>query len=568
MGASAIEIEGYHDVEPIGSGGVGVVYRATRSSTGRVVAIKVLRDLSDESVAWHRTRRELTALVALAGHANVIQLFEVFELLQGPALSMEYAPGGSIADLLDRRHGVVPIAETVLVGQQTAAALVAAHAQGIVHRDIKPHNLLIDAYGQIKLCDFGIASLTRTDGFRTRTGAWSMRYASPEDLDGEVEVGPASDVYSLGATLLHLAHGAPPSLKDRLAEWVPPISDDPHQTELDELLASCLQPRPGRRPSADELVDRLERLGWALDERCRALPVDGPDFVDRVGYSEAIVVGSRSGRVPDRVRPSLDTSAGDLDSAETVVRPGRRPPARPIGRPQPRRRWRAIVAAMTVLAVLGLAVLVWWPKGSGGSIEMASSVATEPDVSPPASVVTTRSVSAPHVEPAPTTITTSNEPVLSFGDRPDGLVAIDDASLVWPFGDVGECLIQTIGVAELQPVSCERPHDLQRIAVGELDTIEFPPGSGFDRATVQAAVEAACATAFESFVGPDGDLGVLDVPVTRPSAASWRQGDRHFQCLIGVAQRRISGDAGGAAGAVLANAVRSAGPARKTDQPP
>ena len=195
---------------------------------------------------------------------------------------------------------------------------------------------------------------------------------------------------------------------------------------------------------------------------------------------------------------------------------------------------------------------------------MASSVATELDVSPPVSAVTTPSVSAPRVEPAPTTIATSNQPVLSLGDRPNGLVAIDDASLVWPFGDVGECLIQSIGVAELQPVSCERPHDLQRIAVGELDTIEFPLGSAFDRATVQAAVEAVCATAFESFVGPEGDPGVLDVPVTRPSAASWQQGDRRFQCLIGVAQRRIFGDAGGATVEVAARTpVESAGPARK-----
>ena len=544
MGASAIEIEGHHDVEPIGSGGVGVVYRATRSSTGRVVAIKVLRDLSDESVAWHRTRRELTALVALAGHANVIQLFEVFELPQGPALSMEYAPGGSIADLLDRRQGVLPIAETVLVGRHTAAGLAAAHAQGIVHRDIKPQNLLIDAFGQVKLCDFGIASLTRTEGFRTRTNAWSMRYASPEDLDGDLDVGPASDVYSLGATLLHLAHGAPPSLKDRLVEWVPSTSDDPHQTELDDLLASCLQPQPGRRPSAAEFVERLERLGWALDERCRALPVDAPVFVDRDDRSEAIAVGSRPVRVADLGRPSLDSSDG-LDPDETVVRPGRRPPARPSGRARPRRRWRAFVAATTVLVVLGLAALVWWP--TGGSNEMASSIAVEFVASPPAPAVTTPSVPAEQVEPTPTTIAASNERVLSLGDRPGDLVAIDDASLVWPFGDVGECLIQMIGVAELQPVSCEQPHDLQRIAVSELDTTEFPPGSAFDQANVQAAVEVVCATAFESFVGPEaeqGVQGVLDVPVTRPSAASWQQGDRRFQCLVGASQRRIVGDAG------------------------
>ena len=75
-GTDVFEIAGYSGVERIGQGGVGVVYRATRRSTGGIVAIKVLRDVSDESVVWHRTRRELTALVALAGHANVIQLVE------------------------------------------------------------------------------------------------------------------------------------------------------------------------------------------------------------------------------------------------------------------------------------------------------------------------------------------------------------------------------------------------------------------------------------------------------------------------------------------------------------
>ncbi len=146
---------------------------------------------------------------SVGGHGNVIGVIEVLDLPTGPALVMEYAPGGSVAGLIERRDAGLTVSEAVLVGRHTAAALVAAHDQGIVHRDLKPQNLLIDAYGQVKLCDFGIASLARSDEFRHRTSALSMRYASPEDLDDEAEVTTASDVYSLGATLLHLVRGAP-----------------------------------------------------------------------------------------------------------------------------------------------------------------------------------------------------------------------------------------------------------------------------------------------------------------------------------------------------------------------
>lgn len=515
-----ISIEGYTDVEQIGRGGIGDVYRAVRTSTGGTVAIKVLRDISDESVAWHRTRRELTALVSLAGHANVIRLIEVLDLPEGPALVMEHAPGGSVADLMLRRDRPLSVGETVLVGRQTATALVAAHERGIVHRDVKPQNLLIDAYGQVKLCDFGIAAMARSEEFQARTSAISMRYASPEDLDDEVDVGPASDVYSLGATLLHLARGAPPTLRERLAPWVPPATDDEELAALDTIIASCLHPSPEERPSAAQVADELERLGWSIDERNRAIAFESVDLVDdlddaptdqRADAPSPLQIAAAAGRADDAPtvarspgpddradEPIDDTGDGTDDAVElvehddTVYRPDRRP-VRPAP-PPARRRWPIVAAVAALVVVVAVSAVVLWPDGGAAGVE--------------------------------------------FVERPGDLT--DVRSLDWPTGAVRECLVQRDDT--LDPVGCGEPHDLQRVAVGTLDE---PADTGFDEAAVQAAVRAACDAAFVSFVGVAPAESDFDAPFSAPSVATWEQGDRGYQCLLGVAGRRIVGDAEG-----------------------
>ena len=523
-----ISIEGYSDLSRIGQGGLGDVYRATRDSTGGTVAIKVLRDVSDESVVWHRTRRELTALVRLAGHGNVIQLLELLELPEGPALVMEYAPGGSVADMMDRRDETLSVGEVVFVGRHIATALVAAHAEGIVHRDVKPQNLLIDAYGQVKLCDFGIAAMARSDEFRTRTNAISMRYASPEDLDDEIDVGPASDVYSLGATLLHLARGAPPTLKERLAPWTAPPAADPDLAALDRIVAACLHPAPIERPTAARVVDELERLSWSLDERNRSLAPD-VDSIDRRTSEPSDE--SPSGRAdpahppatddpppPPRVeRPPDPVEVGPTRSTpqpastptpaldETVMRPDRRPPPRPAPvRPSPGRPWGRISAA--VVAIVAVAGGLLWSL-QRDSDEVAEST-------------------------------------LTAVERPGGLDEV--TSVEWPLGPTGECLVQTAGSAQLDAIGCASPHDLQRIRAGELDAVLFPPDIPFDEDAVRAVVRDECDAAFEVVIGLAPAASEFDAPFSAPSASTWPDGDRRYQCFIGLADRRVVGDATGA----------------------
>ena len=201
---------GFVDLVQIGAGGLGDVYRATRESTNGLVALKFLRQIDDASSSWRRVHRELAALVELKGHPHVVGVEEVLTSADGPVIVMEYAPGGTVYALIQSRGGLLQPSEVLLIALHTASAVVAAHALGIVHRDIKPHNLLISSFGQVKVCDFGIASMARHEQFRSRTSALSYQYASPEELDDEPDVGPPTDIYSLGATLQHALSGRMP----------------------------------------------------------------------------------------------------------------------------------------------------------------------------------------------------------------------------------------------------------------------------------------------------------------------------------------------------------------------
>jgi hypothetical protein len=465
-------IAGYHSFVRIGRGGLGDVYRAVEAATGATVAVKVLRDVSDSSLAWHRTRRELTALMALSGHPHVIGPIELIDHTDGPALVMEFAEGGSVADLLRDREGrpqpYLTVQETVFVGRQTAAALVAAHQRGIVHRDIKPQNLLIDGLGQIKLCDFGIAALTHDEEYRTRTNAVSTRYASPEDLEHDDPVGPAADIYSLGATMLHLVRGAPPTLRDRLVAWVPPATDDVDLAALDELIARCLNPDPAARPTATDLLQGFHELDpFDPADRVKALPV--------------------------RIRRCTDEPLIRLDDS-TTVHPTSQPAEPDVAMLLARPKIEVAPRRKLVVAGTAVATAVFLVGGAMGVRALGSA-----------------EQSGPVTAPRPATLST--------------LVSAD-----WTAGAVGDCLVQPQGSDALEVVACDQPHDLQRFATGTVTD---------DR----SVVEQRCSEAFEGFVGGAPDESKLSIAQTRPSAESWTQGDRNFQCYLGIEGQRITGDA-------------------------
>jgi hypothetical protein len=246
----------------------------------------------------------------------VVQIEEVLEVDGRPVLVMEFASGGSVAGLLERRGGRLSVGEVVLVGVQVADALAAAHGVGVVHRDIKPQNVLVGSFGQVKVCDFGISALAWSEEFRGHTSALSYRYASPEELDDAPDVGSPADVYSLGATLAHCLVGRPPRFGDRdetgrrrPLEWVVPDGLDVGVgRELGEVIEACLELRPDRRPSAVEVGDRLERVDVRLGGlRVRSLVSSVPG-------------GFEVGVGPTVLREVVSTVPG-VSAGETVARP-------------------------------------------------------------------------------------------------------------------------------------------------------------------------------------------------------------------------------------------------------
>ena len=206
-GEHVLDIPGYDEVEEIGRGGFGVVYRARQRDLDRTVAVKVLTDAVDaRSIA--RFDRERRTLGALADHPNVVTIFESGTTRQGqPYLTMEHLAGGSLGDLL-ARVGRIDWRAAVAAVVAVCGAVETAHRIGVLHRDIKPDNILLDRRGEVVLADFGIAG--HVGGTATATGSVtaSVGHAPPEVLTGARST-PVADVYSLGSTLFALLAGGP-----------------------------------------------------------------------------------------------------------------------------------------------------------------------------------------------------------------------------------------------------------------------------------------------------------------------------------------------------------------------
>ncbi len=329
---------GFDGVEEIGRGGFGVVYRCAQPQLDRSVAVKVLtNDLDPDNL--DRFMREQRAMGRLSGHPHIVTVLQVGTTLSGrPFIMMPYHGKGSVWTLIDC-HGPLDWRETLSIGVKLAGALEAAHRAGILHRDVKPGNILLTDYGEPQLTDFGLARIA--GGFETTAEVimGSPAFIAPEVLEGATPT-TGSDVYSLGATLFCVATGHPPmgrSIPDLLHERGVP--DD----VVGVLERAMVRDPSGRETSAagygEQLRDVQRRCRVSVDDM--ALPVD--------------LTAERGG----------SASTGSLDRRDSTLTP-----------PAPTTKYRPPAAAqslvlrdrlMTILRAAGRRrlILIYAPSGYG-----------------------------------------------------------------------------------------------------------------------------------------------------------------------------------------------------------
>lgn len=364
-------IEGLTDFRRIGSGGFSTVYVAWEEAFSRRVAVKILDQL-DEATG-RRFARERTLMGQSSGHPNVITPIR-FGLTTSdkPFLVMQFMEGGSLQDTVDRGE-LVPWRQAVALIRPIAEALGDSHDAGILHKDVKPANILLARNGTPSLTDFGIASAR--DATVTQM-SFTFAHAPPETFSDDTDVrDERSDLYSLASTLHTIVAGRPPfirgrddsqlALLNRIAHHpVPPTGEDPL---LDEFLSWAMAKDPAQRPqTAAEFVDGLDRV------------VAGDDLTSLRSLDTVIRSPLEHERSPaETVRPD-EPPGPDLTASEGADgnRAGTEDDGWPesrVGRAASRRRWIDVAGwAVALLAVIGAGAAGWFAFGPDGPTDEAS----------------------------------------------------------------------------------------------------------------------------------------------------------------------------------------------------
>ena len=277
----------YQILEEIGRGGMGVIYRARQRHSRRIVALKrISSHHADSQDTLMRFRREAQAAANL-DHPNILPIYEVSESHDGlPFFSMKFAAAGSLLEAAPALRSQPRRAVALMA--KVARAVQYAHEQGILHRDLKPGNILLDGRGEPLVSDFGLAKWLEPTGHLTRTPTvfGTPGYIAPEQVNGSAgNLTPAADIYSLGAVLFDLLTGQPPFTGEHALKTIQQATQKPApklrslapalDRDLEIICAKCLERDPkARYRSAGELTDDLER--WLHGRSIVARPVSPP----------------------------------------------------------------------------------------------------------------------------------------------------------------------------------------------------------------------------------------------------------------------------------------------------
>ncbi|MDJ0340591.1 serine/threonine-protein kinase [Streptomyces sp. H10-C2] len=395
----------YRLVERIGRGGMGTVWRAEDELLGRQVAVKKLHPpqphLHEDELAtiFERTRREARAAARIS-HPNVIVVHDVVDDAGLPSIVMEYVPSMTLGEVL-KKDGALPPEEAARVGRGMVAALRAAHRAGVLHRDVKPGNVLLGEDGRVVLTDFGIAQASGNSTL-TRTGELigSIDFLSPERIKG-LPPGPEADLWALGATLYQAVEGRSPFRRDTAIETAYAISQDPvlpalNAGPLEHVIARLLAKEPSERMSAED-AERLLRLPAAEADTTRFASRRSATPSPSSGASSASPAGSPtlSPNAPHPEPAPLTASvtvghgadhgahhgAGPGDGARTGTLTG----ARATAPPRRRRKASWLIAALTVVAVAagGTLAFAHFRDGSGSTTGSGTHTAGPPVTATP-----------------------------------------------------------------------------------------------------------------------------------------------------------------------------------------
>ncbi|MEV0206016.1 protein kinase [Streptomyces sp. NPDC050788] len=359
----------YRLADSIGSGGMGRVWRAHDEVLHRAVAIKELTAAlyvseSDQERLLARTRAEARA-AARINHSAVVTVHDVLEHDGRPWIVMELVEGHSLADAVKER-GRVETAEAARIGLWVLRALRAAHSAGVLHRDVKPGNVLIGHDGRVLLTDFGIAQI-EGDTTITRTGevVGSVDYLAPERVRGH-DPGPASDLWALGATLYTAVEGRSPFRRTSpLSTMQAVVEEDAAEPRyagpLGPVMAALLHKDPAARPSAADTEQMLAEV--AEGRRSNAAQAYVPTQHVVASYETAVNTGPQHGSSTPYPSVTAPTPVGPAGPAGLPTSPTG--PTGPVPAPK-RRRLRAVALTLVLAAIVGAGGAVAWKQYDEG----------------------------------------------------------------------------------------------------------------------------------------------------------------------------------------------------------
>jgi serine/threonine-protein kinase len=356
----------------LGEGAFGRVYRGRDRRLERPVAVKVIKPWWAEDSAWVERFQREAQLLARVSDPGIVQVYDIGHAEEGPYYVAELVEGESLAERL--RRGPLPAAEARSVAEQLCRALASAHAQGVVHCDVKPANVLLAAGGQVKVGDFGIARLAEgTSQALSATVAGTPRYMSPEQARGR-PTSPATDVYSAGVVLYEMLAGEPPFVHGSPVELgLRHLQDDPPPlparvpAALQQIAWRALAKEPAERyPDGAAMAAALRAADSPARTPARPKPPGATpegELADGVG-SEANVAATVVMAEPETIDLAAASRQESATLATSVLGDSPKPPPRPPSSPQrrnaapARRRRLLLLAALLVLAGGALAVLL------------------------------------------------------------------------------------------------------------------------------------------------------------------------------------------------------------------